>query len=109
VSYASVDELAFALNRPASDDVAAVMQMCLDAAALEIDQECDRPADDPIPPGDALANRVNVARAVEWWKAADAAFGVVGFEQSGVLNAPRDGFNRHAAALSPLKRRWGIA
>jgi len=109
MAYASVDDLAFALNRPASADVAAVMQLCLDAAAREIDQECGRPADDPIPPGDALANRVCVARAVEWWKAADAAFGVVGFEQVGALNAPRDGFNRHATALAPLKRSWGIA
>jgi len=57
----------------------------------------------------ALANRVNIARGVEWFKAQDAAFGVIGSDQTGTLTAPRDGFNRHAYALSPLKRQWGIA
>ena len=56
-----------------------------------------------------LANRVNVLRAVEWYKAQDAAFGVIGFDQTGALQAPRDGFNRHAYTLTPLKQQWGIA
>ena len=57
----------------------------------------------------ALANRVNIVRAVEWYKANDAAFGVVGFDASGVLQAPRDSFNRHAFELTPLKQQWGLA
>jgi hypothetical protein len=57
----------------------------------------------------ALANRVNILRAVEWWKANDAAFGVIGFDETGALQAPRDGFNRHAYTLTPLKRQWGVA
>lgn len=57
----------------------------------------------------ALANRVNVLRGVEWYKAQDAAFGVIGFDQTGALQAPRDGFNRHAFTLTPLKQAWGIA
>ena len=61
------------------------------------------------PYADPLANRVNVLRGVEWWKANDAAFGVIGFDQTGALQAPRDGFNRHAFTLTPLKRQWGIA
>jgi len=57
----------------------------------------------------ALANRVNIVRGVEWFKAQDAAFGVIGSVDTGTLAAPRDGFNRHAYALSPLKQRWGLA
>jgi hypothetical protein len=57
----------------------------------------------------ALANRVNVLRGVEWYKANDAAFGVIGFDQTGALQAPRDGFNRHAYTLTPLKQQWGVA
>jgi hypothetical protein len=63
-----------------------------------------------LPPQElALANRVNVLRGVEWFKSNDAAFGVIGFEETGALQAPRDGFNRHAYTLSPLKRQWGLA
>jgi hypothetical protein len=57
----------------------------------------------------ALANRVNILRGVEWWKSNDAAFGVIGFDESGALRAPRDGFSRHAYALSPVKKQWGVA
>jgi len=120
VAYATPEELAAALNvrlSPANQDA---LQACLDAAAAEIDHEIDwLPAvnpliDPPAPPdltGDrlALANRVNLVRAVEWWKSNAAAFGVIGFDQTGALQAPRDGFNRHAYALTPLKQQWGIA
>ena len=69
-----------------------------------------RPGEEIVSPTvDPLANRVNVLRGVEWWKANDAAFGVIGFDQTGALQAPRDGFNRHAYTLTPLKRQWGIA
>jgi hypothetical protein len=107
VAYATTDELAVALNVRATPANEAALQACLDAAAEEIDHEVDRI--DPIPAADALANRVNLVRAVEWWKANAAAFGVIGFDQTGALQAPRDGFNRHAYALTPLKQQWGIA
>lgn len=61
------------------------------------------------PLGQALVNRVNILRGVEWAKANDAAFGVIGFDQTGALTAPRDGFNRHAYTLTPLKVHWGFA
>ena len=83
------------------------LQACLDAAAGEIDHAVDRL--EPIPAGDALAERVNLLRAVEWWKSSDAAFGVIGFADTGALRAPRDGFARHAAALLPLKEQFGVA
>lgn len=108
-AYATVEELAAALNIRATASNTAQLQACLDAAAAEIDHEADRLADDPIPAGNPLANRVNLVRAVEWWKSNAAAFGVIGFDQTGALQAPRDGFNRHAYALTPLKQQFGIA
>lgn len=59
--------------------------------------------------GAALVNRVNVLRGVEWWKANDAAFGVIGFDETGSLTVPRDTFARHGRTLVPLKQRWGVA
>lgn len=109
MAYATVEELAGALRIRANPENTPTLQACLDAAAAEIDHDTDRFADDPIPEGDPLANRVNIVRAVEWFKANDAAFGVIGFDQTGALTAPRDGFNRHAYALTPLKEQWGIA
>lgn len=109
MAYASPDELAAALRVRVTAENAAALQACLNAAAVEIDHDVDRELDNPIPPDDPLAGRVNLVRAVEWWKATDAAFGVIGFDQTGALQAPRDGFARHAAALTPLKQRWGVA
>jgi hypothetical protein len=109
VAYATPEELAEALNVRLTPANTAAMQACLDAAAAEIDHETDRLDTDPIADGDPLANRVNIVRAVEWWKSNAAAFGVIGFDQTGTLTAPRDGFSRHAYALTPLKQQWGIA
>ncbi len=107
MAYATVDELAAALRIRVTAENTATLQACVDAAAAEIDHEIDRV--DPVPAGDALANRVNVLRGVEWFKANDAAFGVIGFDQTGALQAPRDGFNRHAFTLTPLKQQWAVA
>jgi len=85
------------------------LQSCLDAAAIEIDHYCDRFADDPLATDDPLAKRVNLVRGVEWFKSNDAAFGVIGFDQTGALQAPRDSFARHGRELVPLKQQWGIA
>jgi len=114
VSYATVEELAAALRIRLTAENTPTLQACLDAAADEIDHDIDWA---PVPaqliaddePPDPLLNRVNVLRGVEWYKSNDAAFGVIGFDQTGTLQAPRDGFNRHAFTLSPLKQRWGIA
>jgi hypothetical protein len=107
--YATVEELAAALHIRVTPENTPTLEVCLAAAASEIDQTVDREPDDPIPVDDPLANRVNVARAVEWWKAADAAFGVIGFNEVGALNAPKDGFARYANALTPLRQRWAVA
>ena len=107
MAYATVDELAAALRIRVTVDNTAALQACLDAAAQEIDDAVDRV--DPVPDGDALANRVNLLRGVEWWKANDAAFGALGFEQIGVLRLPKSTFARHAVTLTPLKQQWGVA
>lgn len=107
MAYATVDELAVALNVRVTPALEQSMQACLDAATIEIDHEVDRT--DPIPVGDALANRICILRGVEWYKSNAAAFGVIGFDQTGALTAPRDGFSRHAFALTPLKQKWGVA
>ena len=111
MAYCTVDELRFALNKtkPFTADETAAGQKCIDAAADEMDHYVDRLASDPIPAESALANRVNVLRAVEWWKANDAAFGVIGNAETGALQAPRDSFARHGRELVPLKQQWGVA
>jgi hypothetical protein len=107
MAYADVDELAAALRIRVSPENTPALQACLDAAAAEIDHTIA--ALEAIDAADPLANRVNIVRGVEWFKANDAAFGVIGFDDSGALQAPRNGFRRHAAALIPRKQQWGVA
>jgi len=109
MSYATPADLAFALRIRVTPENSPFLQVCLDAAAEEIDHEVDRPVDDPVATDDPLANRVNVLRGVEWYKANDAAFGVIGVAETGALAAPRDAFRRHAYTLTPLKRQWAVA
>jgi glyoxylate carboligase len=108
MAYATKEELANALNDPRlATTQPELLDACLDAAATEIDGNIDRttPLPDPAP---AIIVRTNVNRAAEWYKAADAANGGVGFAQTGVLTAPATGFERHAAALTPVTEQWGI-
>jgi hypothetical protein len=107
MAYATVDELAAALRVRVTAENTAGLQRCLDAAADEIDHAVDRV--DTMPTDDPLANRVNIVRGVEWWKANDAAFGVLGVSDTGTLQAPRNTMRRHQSALLPLKQQWGVA
>src|SRR5262245_2488134 len=108
MAYCTVAELAEALRTTITAGQTATAQACIDAAAKEIDDSVDRI--DPMPPADPLANRVNVLRAVEWWKSADAAMGVAGSELAGTLTPPRSSFTvQYAGMLMPLKQRWGVA
>jgi len=115
--YATVDELANALRTRATDENRAVLQACLDAAATEIDHDLDRFVDEPlVEPFPALVVRVNVDRAVEWFKATDASMGAAGSVETGVvmpvpaaLTPPADSFFRHAVRLTPFKQQWGLA
>jgi hypothetical protein len=107
MAYATVDELAAALRVRVTAETTTGLQRCLDAAADEIDHAVDRV--DTMPTDDPLANRVNIVRGVEWWKANDAAFGVLGVSDTGTLQAPRNTMRRHQSALLPLKQQWGVA
>ena len=109
MAYATPEQLAAELRISVTAANQARLQACLDAAAAEIDHYVDRFADDPVPPGDALAQRVNLVRGLEWFKANDSAFGFVGFDQVGALQAPRDTFARHGRELIPLKQLFGVA
>jgi hypothetical protein len=107
--YASADELAAALRVPVSPKNQDLLERSVESASVEIEHHCGRAVDDPIPADDPLAHMVCIARGVEWFKVNDSAYGVIGFDATGVLAAPRDGFARHAANLVPLVQSFGIA
>lgn len=109
MAYATPDQLAEALrDKRLVTTAPELLARCLGAAAEEIDADLDRI--DPLPdPPPAMVIGVNVNRAVEWFKAADAFNGGIGTEQTGVLPAPESGFNRYSLTLRPLKQRWGVA
>jgi hypothetical protein len=117
--YATPEELAAALRIAVTVKNSELLDACIAAASAEIDHETDRypgdaTAEPPIPgtpidPADPLAHMVCIARGVEWYKANDSVFGVIGFADTGVLAAPRDTFGRHAATLIPLRQQFGIA
>jgi hypothetical protein len=105
MAYATAEQLAEALEIRATTENAGLLDGCLEAAATEIDHFFEGAS----VPSDALVERVNVNRAVEWFKAPAAYNGGVGFTDTGVLAAPGSGFERHAAALLPYKTSWGVA
>ena len=104
MAYATPEQLAEALETRVTDANTELLDACLEAAAAEIDHTLDEITNPPP----ELVVRVNVNRAVEWYKAPAAYNGGVGYEQTGALPAPTSGFERHAAALVPLKTSWGI-
>jgi hypothetical protein len=110
-AYCSIQELADALRVAVTAANTATLTACCEAAAIEIDDAVDSPdpPDYTGPPWNPLLNRVNVLRGVEWWKANDAAFGVIGYDQTGAIRTPRNGFARHSMALMPLRAQFGVA
>jgi hypothetical protein len=110
VAYATVDELAAALHVKVTPEREPDLERALEAAASEIDQDLDRDPLDPLPdPAPPAIVATNIDRAVEWYKAADAAYGIVGVEDTGAIRAPRDGFARHAQNITAYKQRFGLA
>jgi hypothetical protein len=108
VAYATPEELAAALRVAPTLKNVDLLEACINAASVEIDHEADR-VTEPIPPDDPLAHMVCIGRGVEWYKVNDAAFGAIGFVDTGVLAAPKDTFARWAAVLIPLKDQYGVA
>ena len=109
--YATPAQLAHALHMryPTTDiEKDAALQRAIASSSAEIDQELNRvyPLPDPVPD---LIVQTCINRAVEWFKAADAAFGIVGVEDTGVVRTPKDSFARHAQNIQPYKQQWGLA
>jgi hypothetical protein len=104
-------DLAAALRAKVTPSNEAALQRCLDAA----DAECLAAVDPDLVVNplaieeQPLYDSVVLQRSVEWWKANDAAFGIVGTAEVGGLRAPKDGFDRHYTVLAPLKQQWGCA
>jgi hypothetical protein len=107
VSYATPEQLAEALETRVTDANRELLQACLDAAASEVDHFLDRREPLPVPTPPEVV-RANVNRAVEWFKAPATYNGGVGFADTGVLDAPGSGFERHGASIIGLKQAWGI-
>ena len=105
--YATAAELATILQvNPTSN--ADALDRVLIAAAGEINSELGR--SDLSGWELQLAAQVNLARAEELWKQMKAPWGVIGLDSEiGATHIARDTFARHAQALAPLKREWGIA
>jgi glyoxylate carboligase len=108
MAYADADQLAAALRTRVTAENQQLLDDCLAAAAEEIDFDLDRT--DPLPvPTPLMVVRVNVNRAVEWFKAADVNAGSIGTEQTGVMTAPDEGFGKWSLTLRPFKQQWGVA
>lgn len=111
-AYATIEELAAALRITVTAANTSTLEACLEAAVVEIDDAIDA-VPEAVPSWSeqqlALLNRVNVLRGVEWFKANDAAFGVLGFDQTGAVRIPKASFTRHALTLLPLKEQFGVA
>ena len=73
----------------------------------EIDHQVDRFADDPIPPEDALANRVNILRARRMVQIERRGVRRHRLRRNRALQAPRDGFNRHGFTPDPVEAAVG--
>lgn len=107
MAYATVEQLAEALEIRATEENNQLLNDCLTAAATEIDHFLEWT--EVVDPTEGLLVRTNVNRAVEWFKAPAAYNGGVGYSDTGVLATPSSGFERHAAALLPYKTDWGVA
>ena len=106
-AYATAAELAAILQVNATSNATALERVLL-AAAGEINSELGR--SDLAGWELELAAQVNLARAEELWKQMKAPYGIIGLDSEvGGMHIARDTFARHAHALAPLKREWGIA
>lgn len=107
----TVQELAIAARTKVTTENQPFLEQAIWAAAQEADSALDCPDLTVLDQlrATSLGHQVVLARAVEWVKASDSAFGVVGFSDVGALRAPTDGFSRHASALLPMRQRFGLA
>ena len=116
MAYATTTELAriLRLGDNLSGAQEAALQRVLDDAAVDIDAELDReePFDFSDPEGIAALPKlaqVNLDRAQDLWMFTEAAGGVLGLGTETPILIPRNSWERHAQALAPLKKQWGLA
>lgn len=109
-AYCAIEDIAAELHIAVTAANTDKLTRCAEAAALEIDGWIDAASPpDYSPPWNPVYESVNIARACEVFKTGDSLFGVVGYDQTGALRAPRDGFARYRADLLPYKQQFGIA
>lgn len=111
VGYSSTEELGrlLKINTPSAEQTAAMVRV-LTMASVEIDAEIDRSEDDDALTDDqlALAEEVNLERAVELWR--ETPFGILGIDSDlGATHTARNTWERYAHKLAPIKSRWGLA
>ena len=112
MAYAGTADLARVLHlRNLTDAQGTAMNIVLDAAAYEINSECNGNGTiDFGTPYPALAVGVNLDRAVEHWQQHESPFGIIGLgAESIAVHTARDSWDRHAHKLAPLKTTYGIA
>jgi hypothetical protein len=104
-AYATRAELAAILKVNETQQAAALDRVLL-AAAGEINNEIGHL--DLTGWQRALAEEVNLERAVEHWQ--QRPFGIISLGPDvGASHTSRDTWERHAIKLTPLKQQWGIA
>ena len=110
MAYATVDDLAGALHVRVTAENQVALQRAVDAASVEVDHDLDRYVDDPLPdPAPPAITQATIALAVEAFKMPDAAFGILGFDDTGAVRAAKDSLPRYWSLLTPYKQRFGIA
>lgn len=110
-AYATLDELQRILKiRTPTTEQEAAMERVLLVAAGEIDAEIDLATGADLSGWQlALAEEVNLERAVEHWHQLPVAFGIIGLDSEAPMRLARDTWERHAHKLAPLKGQWGMA
>jgi len=111
MAYAGTADLARVLHlRNPSPAQGTAFEVCLDAAAYEINSECNGSGTIEFgTPYPALAVEVNLDRAVEHWQQSESPFGLIGLGTEAIVHTARDSWDRHAHKLAPLRTTWGIA
>jgi hypothetical protein len=108
--YATAAELArlLSIRAPTADQTTA-MNRVLIAAAGEINAEIGLNGSGGLSGWQlALAQEVNLARAMEHWQKTPYGLISLGVDVPAERTAT-DSWNRHAAKLAPLKLEWGLA
>jgi hypothetical protein len=108
-TYVTPTQLAKQLGKPGLVDDPSLELVCQSAQDL-IDDWIGAPASlDPVPP---TINVVALSLSVDLWKQADATFGVIGANETGVVRIARDLLNRYDSLLLPYYdsvNGWGVA